>query len=269
MAKPVVLILHQDALLKKKMEKFNGVAYDVLFANAFNEAFYILKRKHVSCIVVDPYFKGREWVEEIERFRRLFATIPVILYGRFPNPDLPRRYGHIGVDRCIRLGALDDLLKEIPAAIARYSFQPDVRVFGISPEKCPPRIKKASELILEAFRENPTVEEIARRLGVSPGHLRKEWQRHSNGIMLKQLLIGLKLHYSTFLMQNEGLKLKDIAPLAGFANEHEFYRSFHSHVGMTPRNYRRLHTFKEFKQFNAWKEHKMRESDIDRSSAPE
>ncbi|MCI0695216.1 DNA-binding response regulator [candidate division KSB1 bacterium] len=248
MAKPVVLILHQDALLKKEMEKFNGVAYDVLFANAFNEAFYVLKRKHVSCIVVDPYFKGRERVEEIERFRRLFATIPVILYGRFPNPDLPRRYGHIGVERCIRFGELDDLLKEIPDAITRYSFQPNMRVFGIASEKCSPRIKKALRMMFEEFRDSPSVENIARHLGVSPGHLRKEWQRHCEGITPKQLLIGLKLHYSTVLMQNEGLKLKNIASLAGFANEHEFYRSFHSHMGMTPLDYRRLHTFAEFQE---------------------
>ncbi|MGH7491815.1 MAG: helix-turn-helix domain-containing protein [bacterium] len=76
-------------------------------------------------------------------------------------------------------------------------------------------------------------------MGVHRCHLEKEWRRECGRITPKQLLIGLKLHYSSFLMQNEGLKLKDIAWMAGYANEHEFYRSFHRHMGITASRYRR------------------------------
>lgn len=101
-------------------------------------------------------------------------------------------------------------------------------------------------MIIEEFRENITVEAIADRLDIHRSHLEREWHQECGSITPKQLLIGLKLHDSTFLMQNAGLKLKDIAHLDGFANEHEFYRSFHSHMGMTASCYRRDRLFADF-----------------------
>jgi len=101
-------------------------------------------------------------------------------------------------------------------------------------------------MMIEEFRENITVEAIAARVGIHRSHLEREWHQECGGVAPKQLLIGLKLYYSTFLMQNNGLKLKDIARLVGFANEHEFYRSFHSHMGMTASFYRRDRLFTDF-----------------------
>jgi AraC-like DNA-binding protein len=246
MQNPVVLILHQDFLPAKELENSPATGFQALFVSDFTEAFRMLRDGNVSCIVVDPHFKGVERLKEIRQLRSLFMAIPMILYGRFADPDLPRKYGEAGIQRCIPSGAHEELLEAIIIAISTNGFQPDMRVFGIDPEKCSPRLKHAIRLMLEEFRANPSVEEIACRLDVHPNHLEKEWRRDFGDITAKQVLIGLRLHYATFLMQNEGLKLKHVSNLAGFANEYTFYRSFRRHLGLTASTYRQLYTFEDF-----------------------
>jgi AraC-like DNA-binding protein len=247
MKNPVVLILHQDFLSAKTLESSSATGFQALFVNDFTEAFRILRCRNISCMVVDPHFKGAERLKEIMQLRSHFMSIPMILYGRFADPELPRKYGQAGIQRCIPIGALEDILAAIPAAIAEHSFQPDVRVFGIDPEKCSPRLKQAIQLVMEKFHANPSVEEIACRLGVHPSHLEREWRRDFGKIKVKQVLIGLRLHYAIFLMQNQGLKLKHVSDLAGFANEYTFYRSFRRDLGLTASAYRRLYMFKDFR----------------------
>ncbi|MGH7491816.1 MAG: hypothetical protein ACREOO_05430 [bacterium] len=45
--------------------------------------------------------------------------------------------------------------------IRTYVFQPEIKIFGIDPEQCSPRIKKSLQMIMDEYRENITVEAIA------------------------------------------------------------------------------------------------------------
>jgi AraC-like DNA-binding protein len=226
MSKPVVLVLGAEAFLEEKLEKASTDEWRPLFVHNFDEAIRVMKHTPVLCLVAGPYAKGKDGAKRITQFCRQFETVPALLYD----------------DRL----QVSDLLEEIPVAIKRHAFQPEVKIFGIDLEQCSKRIKKTIRMIMDEFRDNITVDEIAHRLGVHRSHLEREWHQECGSITAKQLLIGLKLHDSTFLMRNEGLKLKDIARLAGFANEHEFYRSFHCHTGMTASGYRKDYTFADF-----------------------
>jgi AraC-like DNA-binding protein len=246
MQNPVVLIIHQNFLSSKTLENSTATGFQALCINDFTDAARMLRCENVSCMVMDPYHKGIERLKEIRQLRSHYITIPMILYGRFTDPDLPRKYGQAGIQKCISLGELADLLEAIAVAITAHGFQPEARVFGIEPEKCSPRLKQAIRFMMEEFRANPSVEEIAGRLGVHPSHLEREWRRDFGSITVKQFLIGLRLHHATFLMQNQGLKLKHVSDLAGFANVYTFYRSFHHYLGLTASAYKQLYTFKDF-----------------------
>jgi AraC-like DNA-binding protein len=227
MSKFVVLVLGADAFLKERLKKAPTDEWRPLFVCDFEEAMRVMKHTPVSCFVVGSYAKGKNGAKRLTQLCRQFETAPAILYNG-------------------RLQVID-LMEEISAAIKRHAFQPEVKIFGIDLEQCSKRIKKAIRMMMDEFRENITVDEIADRLGVHrSSHLEREWHQECGNITAKQLLIGLKLNYSTFLMRNEGLKLKDIARLAGFANEHEFYRSFHRHMGTTASHYRKHYTFADF-----------------------
>ncbi|MGH7597433.1 MAG: hypothetical protein ACREOI_13855 [bacterium] len=178
-SKPAVLVLGAEAFLKEKLEKASTDEWRPLFVHNFDEAMAVMKHTPVSCFVVSPYAKGKDGATKVTQFCRQFETIPAILYDG-------------------RLQAFD-LLEEIPVAIKRRAFQPDVKIFGIDFEQCSKRIKKTVRMMMDEFRENITVDEIAHRLGVHRSHLEREWHQQCGGITAKQLLIGLKLHYSTFL----------------------------------------------------------------------
>lgn len=247
MSKFVVLVLGAPAFLKEKLEKASTDEWRPLFVHDFDEVMRVMKHTPVSCFVAGSYANGKNGAKRLTQFCRQFETIPFVLYsdGSFQsnwlrNAKLPEK------NNCLLCNTLEDLLSEIPEMIRTHAFQPEIKIFGIAPESCSLRIKKSLRMLMEEFRENITVKAIAHRLGVHRSHLEREWHQQCGGIMAKQLLIGLKLHYSTFLMRNEGLKLKDIARLAGFANEHEFYRSFHRHTEITASRYREDYTFADF-----------------------
>jgi len=246
MRKPVILILHTDSLIKQAEAKSFFGNFQLLQANDFQEAQRMLKRHNVSCIIADPYFKGIERLRQIQQMHALFEAIPIILYGRFPEPDLPRKYGQMGIHCCFLLESWSELLEEIPGATARYTFAPAMEIFGVDAEKVSPRLRKACAIVKHEFRDNITVTEIARRLDIHPSHLEREWQHEISFLTIKQLIIGLRLHFSTFLMRNEGLKLKNIAGLAGFMTERDFYRCFRRHMGVTASDFRRQFTVNDF-----------------------
>ncbi len=242
MSKPVVLILNQDGLLKEKLEESIATVGQPLFVNHWAEIHDLVKERNVLCVLVDANFKGKAHRTKIVNFRGKFETIPIVLFGKITKGSFHESMS----DHCIFIDSLDELLQQLPTIIGRRAFEPEVKVFGIVPEQCSPRIKKALRMMIQEFRETLTMEALADRLGVHRSHFEREWHHNCGTITAKQLLIGLRLHHSIYLMQNDGLKLKDIARRTGFANEHMFYRSFHRHLGMTASSYRRNHAFAEF-----------------------
>jgi AraC-like DNA-binding protein len=243
-----VLVFDAEAFIKEKLETVSPPDdWQPLFVHDFDEARHVLTQIPVSCFVVNPYIKSKNGLEIIAQFCWQFETIPVVLYSSSFHPDSLSNAKLLEKNNCLLCNTLEDLLSAIPVMIRTHAFQPEVKIFGIDLRQCSLRVKKAVRMMIDEFRENITVDEIAHRLGVHRSHLEREWHRQCGSITIKQLLIGLKLHYSTFLMQNEGLKLKDIARLAGFANEHSFYRSFHRHMGMIASRYRKDYTFADFR----------------------
>jgi AraC-like DNA-binding protein len=129
-------------------------------------------------------------------------------------------------------------VEEIRSLVGDYSFRPDLSVFGITLDQCPPRIKKALGMIQRDFlNKELSVARIAFQLNIHRCHFEREFQRYCH-ISPKQLIIGLKLCFAAFLMQNQGMKLLHVAQLAGFPDYYEFCKIFCKHMGMTPRAFR-------------------------------
>jgi AraC-like DNA-binding protein len=234
-----VLVICRETALIDEIQRRPKLRWRSVFAYDFRQASTTLRNAKTACIVADPYLGGRDSFQEIRGLRARFENIPLVVCGKFPNVDVPRKYGSIGVERCASLEDLDNLLEEIPAVIVRHSFKPDITIFGISTENCSRRLTRALEIVSAELSRNVTVSEIADELAVHRTSLEREFQKSFPFIKLKQVLIGLRFHYATFLMDNQGMKLKDIARLVGFANEYEFYRGFHRHMGLTASKYRK------------------------------
>jgi transcriptional regulator GlxA family with amidase domain len=81
--------------------------------------------------------------------------------------------------------------------------------------------------------------QLARQLKVG-----YRWFRHvfgqQTGFSPRQNILELRLAHARTLLAQSALKIKEIADLSGFVNEHYFSRIFKARAGLTPNEWRAL-----------------------------
>lgn len=96
-------------------------------------------------------------------------------------------------------------------------------------------IRKAREFIDASFTENPTLDTIAREVGLSRFHFLRLFKT-STGISPHAYLIQRRLDYAKTLIQ-QGCSLAQAAHEAGFADQSHLTRRFKAAYGITPGQY--------------------------------
>ncbi|AMO24173.1 AlkA N-terminal domain-containing protein [Ramlibacter solisilvae] len=94
----------------------------------------------------------------------------------------------------------------------------------------------------EAWRgESPSVEALARRLGVSDRHLRRIFEAQF-GVSPVQYLQTRRLLTAKQLLADTDLPITQVALISGFASVRRFNAAFSEHYGLNPTQLRRQHT---------------------------
>lgn len=100
--------------------------------------------------------------------------------------------------------------------------------------------KRTTESIVEVvnyiedhIEERLTVEDIARQVYLSPGHLQRVFE-FVYDIPLAEYVRSRKLHRSLEMLYETDAKISDIAYDTGFGHESSFIRSFKREFGVTP-----------------------------------
>ncbi len=101
-------------------------------------------------------------------------------------------------------------------------------------------VEEANRLVQKHLDEPLSLNEIARRMTISPSHLRNVF-RAQTGVSLGVFLRRSRMHRSITLMSYPERNLTDIAGMCGYDSLFAFSRAFHSVIGMSPSAYRRLH----------------------------
>jgi LacI family transcriptional regulator len=87
------------------------------------------------------------------------------------------------------------------------------------------------------YREPLSLEESARRLGVSLRRVQNHFRAHVGRPAIQELT-RLRVEHAKKLLPDPKLKLEVIAAESGFSNRFHFIRSFQRVTGMTPKGYR-------------------------------
>lgn len=82
-----------------------------------------------------------------------------------------------------------------------------------------------------------SVESLARRVRITPVHLRKLF-REETGQSPRRFLISLRLRRAAGLLQQSTASIKEVAASCGFACDHYFHLSFRRQFSCTPSQYR-------------------------------
>lgn len=99
------------------------------------------------------------------------------------------------------------------------------------------RIAEAIDYLSAHFREQPALDEVARRVHLSPFHFQRlftEWA----GVSPKKFLQYLTLDYAKGLLQNDRLSLFDTAIETGLSGTGRLHDLFVNIEGMTPGEYK-------------------------------
>jgi len=91
--------------------------------------------------------------------------------------------------------------------------------------------------VSEHFTEPLSLESTARALGVSRIHLSHIFSQQL-GVNFRQYINALRIDRACSLLKDPGRSIAQVIDLCGYQNPRTFHRSFQSHCGMTPKEYR-------------------------------
>ena len=82
-----------------------------------------------------------------------------------------------------------------------------------------------------------TVRRLAEEVYLTPSYLSGLFKKHT-GKTISQYLTEIRIEYSMNLLMDKQIKISRIAEMAGYNDANYLTKTFKSHVGMTPTEYR-------------------------------
>jgi AraC family transcriptional regulator len=140
---------------------------------------------------------------------------------------------------------------QAPTALSQLVFQS--LLFELSllalrklPASSRPRIRERADRIVEAatawfadhMHANPTIDEVASRVHVSPSTLRRFFQQAVRDRPVR-VFRRLQVENSMRLMTESSVKLDQVAEACGFTSTSDFCRAFKAHTKVSPNTWRR------------------------------
>ena len=129
---------------------------------------------------------------------------------------------------------LERLLMHLAFKAKTFSASQHVKLVGEGRDDW---IVRVEELVLLSVRRGWTLEEVARRVGISGRQLRSRFEK-SMGITLRDYRASFQLHTALSYMRDTQLNLADIAELSGFHSQPAFTRFVKRITGVSPRELR-------------------------------
>jgi transcriptional regulator GlxA family with amidase domain len=100
------------------------------------------------------------------------------------------------------------------------------------------RLEKACWFIDHNYHRPLLLKDIAAVISISPGHCEELFRRELRTAPMRHLL-AVRLEKAKAFLPDPSLKIKDVARLVGFTDEHHFGRMFKQRISQTPLEFRR------------------------------
>jgi AraC-like DNA-binding protein len=192
----------------------------------------------ILSLIIEPSWLVRVLSARIPRLDRLFPTSRVEI-----SPEVmlhARRLAavmstHLTVDA----SGCEDFVADLADAVTREYADPSVdRDIVATARPIDYRIRKALMYIHEHAMENPKVDDIARRVGLSRSRFFEQFRR-CVGTSPQHYLDCTRVAIATRLLSTTNRPLVELADELGYGNHSNFTRFFTQHVGVSPSQFRR------------------------------
>jgi two-component system response regulator YesN len=212
----------------------------------------IIKKTKPDLVIVDirmPQMDGLEMLEKINDLGIKHRTVILSGYGEF---EYARKAIKIGVDeyllKPITVDDLENVLNTINNKINKiesersnkissynegiFLGEEDKKVYSLV-------INKALQIIRENIYKEITLEEIAKKFGITPEYLSTLFYREV-GVKFTTYIRDMRLNKAKELLINSNYKVCEIANFVGYPNEKYFNRVFKKTLGITPLEFKKL-----------------------------
>ena len=192
----------------------------------------------ILSLIIEPSWLVRVLSARIPRLDRLFPSSrveissEVMLHARRLAAVMST---HVTVDA----SGCEDFVADLADAVTREYADPSVdRDIIATARPIDYRIRKALLYINEHAMENPKVDDIARRVGLSRSRFFEQFRR-CVGTSPQHYLDCSRVTIATRLLSTTNRPLIELADELGYGNHSNFTRFFTQHVGVSPSEFRR------------------------------
>ncbi len=220
-----------------KLRHAAAVRFPLVHARNWEDAQGAIRGRPVELAVVDPLLTGVASATEIERLRRLFPSVPLILYTTL-SPQTAAvllALGSTGI-RDMVLFRYDDhparlyevLVHEEARSASRQLLD---QVAGVL-APLPSELRWVLEEMLRAPAELQTVQQVAARARVD----RRTFERWFARLGLpspRHFLAAARVLYAHRLLQDPGFTIEDVAQRLGYAQTKTLQAHARSYLGLT------------------------------------
>jgi AraC-like DNA-binding protein len=208
---------------------------------------YVARRRRVDAVVISVHRCHGEALPGVARFVREFPAIPAVA--------LVSRHDREATETLLRLGAtgvrnavdctepegwrrLRDLVGHPASPVAAQILARLIPALG----ECSAESRLFFEAVARLAPALTTVRGLARHLRVRPSTLMSRF--HRAGVPSpKSYLAGMRLLHASFLFQNPGLSVSDVAYRMDYSSPQSFGRHLRAVLGVTAGEFRRRFPF--------------------------
>jgi AraC-like DNA-binding protein len=210
------LVLIKEELFYKIRPYLDNI--EVIVKQRPKELIPILRSRMIHCGILyserpDQFNTGR-----IVQFKQKFPTIPLlaILEGKWV--ETAHEYGKAGIEKVLHFSEINRLSNEVTRLIHQHTVKITLKDIGIFRLNYSTNLNEALRILERDYITLMGVKEIADLLEINECALSHEFKKY-NLPGPKRILMYLKVHHATILMQNVGLNQQEVAQLSGFSNE--------------------------------------------------
>ena len=225
---PHILVVDDDPSVVEALTAALKETYVVHGAATGKEACAILRRHRVAAIVLDAVL-GREHGLDLIESIRAHSRAPILMLTGHGSEELAVRAFRAGVADYLRKPVN---LNELWATLSRHV-----------PEHEEPLnpVEQARRILVEYPERQHTTASLAREVGVSEGHLRRQF-RTAYRKTPRRYLTEVRMQRALELLRTTSHGIEQVAHTVGYASVAVFNRIFKRAFGVTPSQARALPT---------------------------
>lgn len=237
-----ILIAEDEDIIRKGVAKYLklhtdrfGIIYE---ADNGQDAFDIIVKHQPDIVLLDIQMPKMDGITVMQKTAKLNQNSLFVILSGYDEFKYAQQALHYGSrEYLLKPVRASDSLACLNKLADKYIDTEEKRIEEKESEESVPFVKEAKKYVEEHYTENLTVKEVAGIIGISSGYLSTMFNQ-SMGQSFVDYLNQLKINHACVYLEQNYLKVYEIAYKVGFQDEKYFTKVLKKIKEITPKEYR-------------------------------